>query len=99
VNISRVKGRVRRASRWRTRCSAAAIAAPLTAGIGVYLSSMIHVDQTGAIQLTRADGKSVILGVHCVRCRYVGEMKYEAGFAFMPAPEQINEAHFRHWRR
>jgi len=65
-----------------------------TGGIGVISRHMFHTDSTGAVQMIRSDGKTVIIGVKVKHCRYAGDLRHRSGFEFVPIPMKIKESHF-----
>jgi hypothetical protein len=63
-------------------------------GLCLRSAFMIHPETTGAVQMIRADGSTIIKGVVVRWCRYMGEMMHLVGLAFDAIPPVIYEADF-----
>ena len=64
-------------------------------GMCVVSQYMLHAGYEGAVLMQRSDGEEVIIGVKVVHCRYVGEIRHEAGIEFIELPVDFSMEDFR----
>ena len=60
-------------------------------GMGLSTRQMLYTGARGAVQLTRGDGATVVVGIEVMHCRYVGEMRYLSGCRFVATPAEIEK--------
>ena len=63
-------------------------------GLCLRSRNMIHPGQRGAVQLVRSDGSVAVVGIHVLRCMYVGNMTHEIGMRFIDIPSGLTPEDF-----